>query len=171
MTLNFFQSLSSNTSLEELNLRPDITVTQNGWNSLAKLLCNMDGEIDTCKSNHTVRKFSPLSFENASLDVSERINYCLELNSKYEGLECGMLKLVKYHFANNFDMSKFCEFPMHILVELLCCLQKWMPLSESQELDYFHKMRVLRNRTRMDDDEHDLFTLTYILTLQFCCNL
>lgn len=166
-----FESLSSNTSLEELMLCPEITITQNGWNSLAKLLCNMDGEIDTRTSNHTLRKFSPLSIENASLEVSERINYCLELNSKYEALECGMLKLVKYHFAKHFDMSKFCEFPSHILVELLCCLQKWMPKSESQQLDYFNKMRVLRNRTRMDDEDQNLFTLTYILTKLFCCNL
>ncbi len=144
---------------------------QNGWNSLAKLLCNIDGEIDTRTSNHTLRKFSPLSNENASLDVLKRINYYLELNSKYEALECGMLKLVKYHFANNFDLSKFSEFPSHILVELLCCLHNWMPLSESQQLDYFQKMRVLRNRTRMDDDEQNLFTLTYILITQFFCNM
>ncbi len=51
-----FQSLSSNTSLEELILRPDITFTQNGWNSLAELVCNMDWEIDTRKSNHTSEK-------------------------------------------------------------------------------------------------------------------
>lgn len=159
--VNIAASLKNNQRLEELILRPDAAITLRGWKSVADLICNLDGGNETFSSNHTLRHFSPLAMDSSTGEVADRISYCLELNSHNNDVDCGKLKVMKYHFATNFSIEKYSQYSTELMVELCGYFQKWMPVYEKFESRYFQKMRVLKNRERRDYEDLDKFSLTY----------
>lgn len=68
--IEMFESMKKNSNLEGLILHPNTTITQTGWESLARLICNLEGENATSTFNHTMRQFLPLSIENCKSKMS-----------------------------------------------------------------------------------------------------
>ncbi len=135
-TMAILNALKGNKSLKELDIYGIPPFTDEMASLAADLLGCLNGVQDTHDSNFTLIYLCPY-YSNPERDETShtiRISDCLHLNSLADKNKCKKLKVIKYHFANNFSLLKYREFDGNVLVELLCFVHKWMPLYPA-ELD------------------------------------
>lgn len=161
-TIPFLNALKGNKTLKELDLHRSTPFTDKMASLVADLLGCLNGEQETHDSNCTLSYYFPY-YSN-----EERISDCLHLNSLTDKNKCKKLKVIKYHFANNFSISKYKKFDGNVLVELLCFLHKWMPLYVGYEIDhnatdYVEKMIHYEEPQELDLGEFNLFNITYMI--------
>ncbi len=169
-TMAILNALKGNKSLKELDIYGIPPFTDELASLAADLLGCSNGVQDTHDSNFTLSYLFPYYSNPERNETSHtiRISDCLHLNSLADKNKCKKLKVIKYHFANNFSLSKYREFDGNVLVELLCFLHKWMPLYVGYEIehnasDYVEKMRNNEVPAILDLGEFSLFNVTFMI--------
>jgi len=111
-------SLRNNFSLTNLSLSSNDAITEKGWESFSKLLCDTSSIDSTFNSNHFLCQVTggmSIEQENMSTDQINTIGHLLDLNGEYEfdKREVAMVKILQHH--NDFDMTPFFEWEFKVL--------------------------------------------------------
>lgn len=115
MMLVFANALVNNNTLRRFIIH-DVSVTKQGWGSLADVLCNKSTIESICTSNHTLESIK----ESGQWQVPNDLHAYLELNKNENKSEVVRQKIIKYHFNyGESNIQKFVNMELNELPQVI----------------------------------------------------
>jgi len=110
---SFASFLRNNSSLTNLGLDSNYKITEKGWESFSKLLCDKSSINSTYLSNHT------LGYGIAGVAILQPL---FTLNKRNDKKEVALIKILQHH--NDFDMTPFFEWEFKVLPLMIDWFEK-----------------------------------------------
>jgi len=123
----FATSLVNNRTLVSFDFISSAPITEKGWESFSKLLCDSSSVNSTFRSNHTLR------YCDVGTNVIDTFRPLLDLNGRDDKKEIAMIKILQHH--NEFDMTPFFEWEFKVLPLMINWLERatTIPMPENFE--------------------------------------
>lgn len=112
LTSHIAEALKRNNTTTTI-LADVVQLTSNGWDHLAKLLCDTTSIDSTYLSNHTFCEFG-----STTSPPSNQVRLYFDMNNNADKQMVGRMKVIHHHFACNFNMDQFVGLQPALLNEL-----------------------------------------------------
>jgi len=118
----FAKALANNSTLKTLGLAEN-AITEEGWSAFSKLLCDTSSMNRTFLSNHTLNCCSDRGGtpRRTLMRISNDASWYLALNNngRIDEKQIAMVKILKHHLDDGFDMKSLFEWNLKVLIHVI----------------------------------------------------